>query len=551
MKVLVSFLFFCIALLNVNSSISAQEVIDSTEYYKEILSNPKTKNDLTKAKAYSFFEDRIKENLQKADTLSAIRSLRSFAINQFDSGLFYESEISSVRSLELAENLQINAETNEIKTGVYNQLGKIYRILKNTDQALDYYKKALSYEANSRDSITIINNIANIHRDQKLYDLAINEFSFVVEKRKQFDDREALLRALDNLNYTRSKIDDPEALNGLLNVLEERIKDKDTKGIFSSNRHIAYYYLDRNNKKEARKYVEKTYELAKLLNSSSYLKEALSLMVALNDDPKILEYKKLTDSLADEKLQQENKFAAIKFNIGEEKKRTQEAELLKEKERGLKRMYQAIAIFILLLLIASYFIYKVKYKKGKIEQIYKTETRIAQKVHDEVANDVYHVMTKIQADATSNNEVLDDLENIYSKTRDISKENSALEVHHNFETLLNDLLVSYKTDHINVITRNLNKIYWSKISDNKKTAIYRVLQELMTNMKKHSRADFVVLAFKQTYNKVEIEYNDNGVGCEIKKQNGLQNVENRINTLAGKITFTSQNNHGFNVKITI
>ena len=126
-----------------------------------------------------------------------------------------------------------------------------------------------------------------------------------------------------------------------------------------------------------------------------------------------------------------------------------------------------------------------------------------------------------------------------------------LEVHDNFETLLNDLLVSYKTDHINVITRNLNKIYWSKISDNKKTAIYRVLQELMTNMKKHSRADFVVLAFKQTYNKVEIEYNDNGVGCEIKKQNGLQNVENRINTLAGKITFTSQNNHGFNVKITI
>lgn len=549
MKTIVSFLFLLIALFNANVSVSAQSVNDSTSYYKKILLNPKAKNDLTKA--YSFFEDRIKENLQKADTLSAIRNLRSFAINQYKLGLFFESEISSVKSLRLVDGLPINEETNEVKSGVYNQLGKIYRVLKNEDQALEYYNKALYFAKAVRDSITIINNKANIHRDQKLYDLAINEFSFVVQKNRQLEDKEALLRSLDNLNYTLSKIDDPEALNGLLEVLDERIISEDYTGTFSSYRHIAYYYLDRNNKKEAAKYVEKAYEIAKELNSSSYLIEALSLTLELSENPKISEYKKLTDSIADRKLQQENKFASLKFNSYKAKKRTQEVELLKEKEKGLKRMFQAIAIFILLLLIASYFIYRVKYKKGKIEQIYKTETRIAQKVHDEVANDVYQVMIKIQAQSNSNHDLLDDLENIYSKTRDISKENSVLEVHDNFETLLNDLLVSYKNDQINVITRNLNKIDWNKISDNKKTAIYRVLQELMTNMKKHSKAKFVVLAFKQTYNKVEIEYNDNGVGCEIKKQNGLQNMENRINTLAGKITFTSQVNHGFNVKITI
>lgn len=181
----------------------------------------------------------------------------------------------------------------------------------------------------------------------------------------------------------------------------------------------------------------------------------------------------------------------------------------------------------------------------------KTETRISKKVHDEVANDVYHIMTKLQSSAMVNEEVLDDLEDIYVKTRDISKENSALNVKENFGELLNDLLVSYNGEKVNVVTRNLSKIDWNAISELKKTSVYRVLQELMTNMKKHSEASLVALTFEKVKKKIVIKYSDNGVGCKVVKNSGLLNVENRIVSLNGTITFESKLNKGFKVKITI
>ena len=87
------------------------------------------------------------------------------------------------------------------------------------------------------------------------------------------------------------------------------------------------------------------------------------------------------------------------------------------------------------------------------------------------------------------------------------------------------------------------------VSEIKKTTLYRVLQELMTNMKKHSQANIVVVVFSQKNKKVTINYNDNGIGTTLKKHNGLQNVENRIQSVNGTITFTSTVNKGFKANI--
>jgi len=78
-----------------------------------------------------------------------------------------------------------------------------------------------------------------------------------------------------------------------------------------------------------------------------------------------------------------------------------------------------------------------------------------------------------------------------------------------------------------------------------------VLQELMTNMRKHSAATLVVLKFKQENNKLTIEYTDNGLGCELKKQVGLKNTETRMESINGSIIFDSRINKGFKAKITV
>ncbi len=298
-------------------------------------------------------------------------------------------------------------------------------------------------------------------------------------------------------------------------------------------------------------YADKAYAVAKKLNNGGYVQDALSLFVELDEDPKVKEYKRLTDSIVEARQLAENKNAYIKYNVEEERKKTEASRLQQEKEKRLKLLYKAIAVFILLALLASYFIFRYRYKKGRLEQAYNTETRISKKVHDEVANDVYQVMTKLENNPDVEPEVMDDLENIYSKTRDISRENSPIDFNEDFDVLLNDLFLSFKNQKVNIVTRNIVKIDWSRVSDLKKMAIYRVLQELLTNMKKHSQASLVALTFNKLGAKVSIDYKDNGIGCELKKKLGLQNAENRITSLKGTITFDSQRNNGFEVQIIV
>jgi signal transduction histidine kinase len=60
--------------------------------------------------------------------------------------------------------------------------------------------------------------------------------------------------------------------------------------------------------------------------------------------------------------------------------------------------------------------------------------------------------------------------------------------------------------------------------DIKKITVYRILQELLINMK-HSESSLVILSFKSYENNIYVEYTDNGKGATIEKlnsKNGLQ-----------------------------
>lgn len=118
-----------------------------------------------------------------------------------------------------------------------------------------------------------------------------------------------------------------------------------------------------------------------------------------------------------------------------------------------------------------------------------------------------------------------------------------------FEESLSELLTGYKNEDVNVITKGIKQINWQEINTDKKRGLYRVLQELMTNMAKHSQADLVVVAFSKVNRKLDITYKDNGVGCELEKNNGLLNVENRIHSLNGRINLASSKGKGFKATI--
>ena len=529
-------------------SAKAQTSSDNSIYYRNAIVNPTEPNDLPSG--IHFFTKKKDKDLELNDTLNAIYDLRLLSIAEFKIGNNFNSENHAVEALNIIESMSTKDTLIDSRVGLYNQLGRIYRTSNNPIEAIRTFDKALEIANKLKDSVIILNNKANIYKDELDYIKALDIYTLLHKKQAQLNAYELAL-VVDNLGQVQSKLNLPEGLQNLKYALELRETNNDFIGQHSSNTHLAEFYLDKKDTTIAKMYAEKALALSGKINSSSFKLEAISTLMNMDRNPLLHEYKKLTDSITNAKQIAENKNAFLKYNVAEEQKKTQASILLQEIESRKRLAYQSLAFIIFLILVGSYFIYRNRYRKAKIEEIYKTETRIAKKVHDEVANDMYKVMTSLENNSGVDSKVIDEMEKIYTKTRDISRENSAIDLRNDFDLQLNDLLLGYKNNKVNVITRNLSKMPWNTVTEHKKTAIYRVLQELMTNMRKHSQATFVTLVFKKEGSKIQIIYRDNGVGCDLFKKNGLQHTESRIASLNGTINFESKQDDGFKASIII
>jgi len=84
--------------------------------------------------------------------------------------------------------------------------------------------------------------------------------------------------------------------------------------------------------------------------------------------------------------------------------------------------------------------------------------------------------------------------------------------------------------------------------------IYRIIQELLNNVLKHSGAKFIILKIEKSNNLINIRMVDDGIGF---KQNnkfsgiGFKNINFRVVSMNGKINIKSSSNEGTDIQITI
>jgi len=203
-------------------------------------------------------------------------------------------------------------------------------------------------------------------------------------------------------------------------------------------------------------------------------------------------------------------------------------------------LFAAVSLPILLILF-TYSLFKSKLAKQEEKSVFETEKKLSKRVHDEVANEIYTLMNYIQhQDKPPKDEILDHLETIYNRSRNISREFNSLGLLKDYRQSLNLMLTSFQNQNANVLIQNSTPEFWKEVDNSVKLNIYRILQELMTNMKKHSDANVVVIAFKKEQGKIEIKYTDNGKGFDLEKgivHNGLKNIRNRMENLKGNIDF--------------
>ncbi|WP_433832763.1 tetratricopeptide repeat-containing sensor histidine kinase [Flavobacterium anhuiense] len=507
---------------------------------------------------YLFNKSKIAFELSK-DSANIVYNLIRMANIQQINGDYYGSKETLTEALPYA-NID-----NTYKSAINNFFGIADKELAIYDDAIFYYNEAIKDTNDQVAKQSPLNNIAVVYIKKKNYDEAIKILESVLKTKALDAYAKSKARVIDNLGFAYYKKDlNEKGLQLMHEGLELRIKADDLYGSIESYFHFAEFY-SKTDIQKSNEYAKKAYEIATKFNSIDERLRALAFLISNGSEAKYgKKYISLNDSIIKVRNNFKNKFAKIKYDSKKEKDENQKLRLEKaETSLALQKAhYQKIfftigiaTLFLLLLYVRKF--YQNRNRIEKLKTAYDTETRIAKDIHDELANDVFNTITFTQTQPLENEStkenLIQKLDTIYSRVRGISRENNDIDTGPSFPNNLKEMLSTYNSGQTNVIINGVEKINWDSVDDLKKIAIQRVLHELMVNMKKHSEAPVVSIKFDTNSNSLLIDYSDNGKGCEKSKiiKNGLQNMEIRILAVKGTITFDTEPDKGFKVKITM
>lgn len=483
------------------------------------------------------------------DAIRNIYTLGKLAEIYRINGDYLESEATATEAFQYFDACKEPA----YKVYIYNCLGINFQEKEDFKNAIAYYKMAYELASSTVDKLIIQNNIAVVYLEQEDYKKVIAKLQPLVTNDSLPKYPWCHAKVLDNLGVAYFKMKSPLAYNYLKQSLTIRDSLKYDFEAFPSYIHFSKYYLH-NNTDLSLEFATKAYDAATRVNNPEDRLEALDLLIKNSNGESLKiyydSYSALNSKAIKSKQNARNEFAKIKYDS---KKAIQNQQKYKNR---MQLAFLITVIIALFALIVFYYIRKRSRKKLKAS-VYETENRIAKKIHDELANDVYQTMAFAEAQNLQNQEnketLMDNLENIYSKARDISQTNSEIHTDERYGDFLLDMISSFNSPEVNIIIQNVATIDWSKINNESKIAIYRVLQELLVNMKKHSEANLVILGFESKTAFLEIKYSDNGKGINPNNfsKKGLQNAENRIEAVKGTFIFDKEAGKGIRVVIQI
>ncbi len=179
--------------------------------------------------------------------------------------------------------------------------------------------------------------------------------------------------------------------------------------------------------------------------------------------------------------------------------------------------------------------------------IIKERARIARDIHDNLGHSLTRSLYQLKMhEMTSGIDLSDVKENINNSMLEIRNsvhnlQNTTIDLNEEIEKIIakeENLKVSY--------TNNLQKELNSKI----KLGLLYTIKECLVNTTKHSNATTFDIQIFEINGEINTLIKDNGNNYKpIKPGIGLINIENRINELGGKVTFSTDN--GFRVFIKI
>lgn len=495
----------------------------------------------------AFYYYNIAKNyyIKNRDSLETGKSLVNMALLQTKSGDYLGGIESSLEANKYLRKVKDSTTRSTLATN-YNNIAISFNFLKNPEKSFEFYSKTLEYVDNNESRYLCYNNIADVLITQKKFRLAERFLQKAILSKDSINQAKAL-NNLAKAKYLDNKTYNP--LPQLHESLKIRIHKNDLEGLNSSYETFSEYF-NKKNKDSALFYAKKMLEIADRIKIPNDQLIALKKIIELEPQNYLSNFRRYTSINSDLQINRNkarNQFALIRFDV--EKLKADNA------EKDFEGLQKNVGIAVLVLtLIGGVFYYRKRKQRMQLKaenKLKEQQLKTSKKVHDVVANGIYQVMTKIENQNDFNKEqVLDELEFVYEKSRDISydKPDSSDQ---DFKEKISNLIASFKNEEVNTFTAGNDEKLWENASKSTQTEVYQVIRELMVNMKKHSNASNVALKFEKINNNINIHYTDNGIGIsdELIFKNGLSNTVSRIDNINGKIIFDTKTEKGLKINI--
>ncbi|AJH15609.1 tetratricopeptide repeat-containing sensor histidine kinase [Myroides profundi] len=523
--------------------------------------------------AYIYFDQAEQIYLNTKSYVDVAKMQQYKSIVLFREGLYNEAENKALEALEILERLPKDRLLYEINLN----LGNILDLNQQPNEALLYYSEAIhileylyhnkliSNESFLESKAHCYNNIGNLYLNQKAYLNAETYLTYgydiLIELTIENELYTVLLTNLGTLNTSLNKPN--EAQKNLLESLKISQEKKYKQSISANNFRLGELALRQKDTVQAIQYYKKAYAFStKNKANNTILKslKALSLTDKQDATKYISLYYTFNDSINKLQISKRNKFARIKYES--EKLEKNIVNLKKENSQLLITSIIIVLIAIILLFIILYrnnikkytflkqdqenkeLIFKLLLDQEQLSQdvLTKERERISQELHDGIINSLFIIRLSL-GNSKENLPILNEIEKVQNQIRLISHDLKNHEfIQQGFSEIISQLVIQNSTESQKfqlIISKNYK---WDKVSYDDKINIYRILQEAIQNVIKHSQAKNCIISIFKTETSDRITITDDGIGfnySKVKNSNGLKNISNRAKQLHASLEVNS------------
>jgi len=478
-----------------------------------------------------------------------------------------------------------------VKAGVLNELGKLYRKTRDLDRSLQMYDEAFAIykKMNNDDGMaTILNESGVVFEYKEDYTEAIRRYKSSLALREKMNDLVGKAYSLNFLGgvYTLQK-NFVEAEKYLLESLDLKKQSQDSFAIALGYTDLGYMYKEQGKYAKAVEQYDLSNTIAiKLkyaeLQMANY-RELAAIAEKTGNFAQSLDYYKKQTSLKDsifsgDKMKQvEQLNAKYQAEKKEQQLKLQQAEITKK-----NYLLWGLVTVAALVIFTGFSFYRKRQVQNKLQlqaEVMKQQDiatraiinaeenerkRIAAELHDGVGQMMS--AAKMNLSAFESDILFKDesqkvnFEKLIGLVDESCKEIRSVSHQMMPNALLKSGLASAVKEFLDKIDNRIIKInlhtegLQERLDSNTETVLYRVIQECVNNVIKHSGANNLDISLIKDADGISATVEDNGRGFDISDKQkfegiGLKNISSRVAFLKGTVDFDSSPGKGTLVAI--